>query len=266
VGSGTVNKRALESLIKSGAFDYLGYTRNHLLKVYDRVADLASEKQRLLDDGQHSLFEDEEEDPLAAEPLAEELERDKLLAYEKEMLGIYVTDHPLMQVREAMKRHVESDIADLSELGDGAVKWIGGIITRRTQRLTRKSELMANLTLEDLTGRVEVTVFPALYQQHREMLQEDRIVCVKARLEVGERDGDTRIIVVEAEDIKVGMIVDAVSEVLRVSADAVEPSPTLATDISAAYLRGVVKQDNRLIILLDLTKVLSLQEMAGLGF
>ncbi|MEW6554985.1 MAG: DNA polymerase III subunit alpha [Actinomycetota bacterium] len=201
VGPGTINKRALESLIKSGAFDYLGYTRNHLLKVYDRVADLAAEKQRLLGEGQHSLFEDEEEDPLAGEPLTEELERDKLLAYEKEMLGIYVTDHPLMQVREAMKRHVESDIADLSELGDGAVKWIGGIITRRTQRLTRKNELMANLALEDLTGRVEVTVFPALYQQHREMLQEDRIVCVKARVEVGERDEEAAALRVVALDL-----------------------------------------------------------------
>lgn len=87
----------------------------------------------------------------------------------------------------------------------------------------------------------------------------------RLNLEVGERSGDTRIIVVETEDIKVGMIVDSVSEVLRVSTDSVEPSPTLTTDISAAYLQGVVKQDNRLIILLDLTKVLSLQEMAGLG-
>jgi purine-binding chemotaxis protein CheW len=87
----------------------------------------------------------------------------------------------------------------------------------------------------------------------------------RLNIEAGEMSGDTRIIVVEAEDIKVGMIVDSVSEVLRVSADAVEPSPTLATDVSAVYLRGVVKQDNRLIILLDLTKVLSLDDMAGLG-
>lgn len=88
----------------------------------------------------------------------------------------------------------------------------------------------------------------------------------RLNLEGGSRSGETRIIVVEAEDIKVGMIVDSVSEVLRVGADAVEPSPTLTTDVSAAFLQGVVKQDNRLIILLDLTKVLSLQEMAGLGF
>lgn len=88
----------------------------------------------------------------------------------------------------------------------------------------------------------------------------------RLNLESAERSAESRIIVVEAEDVKVGMIVDSVSEVLRVSADAVEPSPTLAADVAAAYLQGVVKQDNRLIILLDLTKVLSLDEMASLGF
>jgi len=200
VGTGTVNKRALESLIKSGAFDFLGCTRNHLLKAYDRIADLAAERQRLLDEGQHSLFGDEDEDPLGDAPIVEELPKDKLLAYEKEMLGIYVTDHPLMQVREVLKRHVECDIADLSELGDGAVKWIGGIITRKAQRLTRKSELMANLTLEDLTGRVEVTIFPALYLQHKESLQEDHVVCIKARVETGERDEEAATVRVVALD------------------------------------------------------------------
>lgn len=88
----------------------------------------------------------------------------------------------------------------------------------------------------------------------------------RLNIEAQERSGDTRIIVVEAGDVKVGMIVDSVSEVLRVDADALEPSPTLATDVSAAFLTGVIKHDNRLIILLDLTKVLSLEEMAGLGF
>lgn len=201
VGSGTVNKRTLESLIKSGAFDYQGYTRNHLLKIYDRVADLAAEKQRLLDEGQHSLFGDDEEDPLATAPILEELEKDVLLAYEKEMLGIYVTDHPLMQVKEILSRHVESDIADLAELQDGAVKWIGGIIAKKIQRFTRKGDLMASLTLEDLTGRVEVTVFPALYLQHKDLLEEDRVVCVKARVEGGEREEEAAAVRVLALDV-----------------------------------------------------------------
>lgn len=88
----------------------------------------------------------------------------------------------------------------------------------------------------------------------------------RLNIEPGERSTETRIIVVEAGDVRVGMIVDSVSEVLRIGADAVEPSPTMATDVSAAFLRGVVKHDNRLIILLDLAKVLSLEEMASLGF
>jgi purine-binding chemotaxis protein CheW len=81
-----------------------------------------------------------------------------------------------------------------------------------------------------------------------------------------ERTGETRIIVVEADEIKVGMIVDSVSEVLRVNAEAVEVTPTMAADMSVAYLQGVVKQDSRLIILLDLTKVLSIDEISRLNF
>jgi len=205
VGSGVVNKRALESLIKSGAFDFLGYTRNHLLKVYDRVADLAAERQRLLEEGQFSLFGDEDvDDPMTSDPVEEELPKDMLLAYEKEMLGIYVSDHPLMQVREELRRHVECEIADLPELGDGAVKWIGGIIGKINQRVTRKGDLMAGFTLEDLTGRVEVTVFPALYSQHREILREDGVVCVKARVEASERDeeggGTVRVVALELKE------------------------------------------------------------------
>lgn len=88
----------------------------------------------------------------------------------------------------------------------------------------------------------------------------------RLNLPSGERGPETRIIVVEAGDVKVGMIVDSVSEVLRASAEAVEPNPALAADVSAAFLQGVVKHDNRLIILLDLARILSLEEMAGLGF
>lgn len=203
IGPGVVNKRALESLIKSGAFDFLGYTRNHLLKTYERVVDLAAEKLRFQEDGQHSLFEEEGEelDLMDSRSILEEMPKEQLLAYEKEMLGIYVTDHPLMQYKDILERNVEIEIADLAALGDGAVKWIGGIITKKTQRITRKGELMANLVLEDLTGRVEVTVFPAMYLQHRELLEEDRIVCVKARVESGEGDEEAATVRVIALEV-----------------------------------------------------------------
>jgi purine-binding chemotaxis protein CheW len=85
-------------------------------------------------------------------------------------------------------------------------------------------------------------------------------------LEAAERGPETRIIVVEAGDVKVGMIVDSVSEVMRINEDEVEPSPALAADVEAVYLKGVVKQDNRLIILLDLTRILATEEMMELSF
>ncbi len=205
VGPGVVNKRALESLIKSGAFDFLGYTRNHLLKVYERVADMAAERQRLIEEGQFSLFGDEDvEDPLAQGTVEEELPEAVLLAYEKEMLGIYVTDHPLMQVKEELSRNVECDIADLPELADGSTKWIGGLVGKISPRVTKRGDLMANLILEDLTGRVEVTVFPALYAQSREILREDAVVCVKAKVEAGEREeesgGTVRVVALEIKE------------------------------------------------------------------
>ncbi len=88
----------------------------------------------------------------------------------------------------------------------------------------------------------------------------------RLNLQSGEQTGETRIIVVESDEIKVGMIVDSVSEVLRISSEAIEVTPTLAAEVAVDYLQGVVKQDNRLIILLDLTKVLSLEEISRLSF
>ena len=88
----------------------------------------------------------------------------------------------------------------------------------------------------------------------------------RLNLEAAERGSETRIIVVEAGDIKVGMIVDSVSEVMRINEDEVEPSPALAADVEAVYLKGVVKQENRLIILLDLSRILATEEMMELSF
>jgi DNA polymerase-3 subunit alpha len=202
LGAGVLNKRALESLIKSGAFDCFGYPRNHLLKVYERVADLAAERCRNREEGQDSLFCDEElEDPVRSLPLQEEMPKDKLLGYEKEMLGVYVSDHPLMQIREEFYAAIECEISELDGLPDGTVRWIGGIVAQKTQRLTRKGELMASVVLEDLTGRVEVTVFPALYLEHRECLEEGSVVCVKAKVESEDRGEEVRTVRVVAVDL-----------------------------------------------------------------
>ncbi len=189
---GVLNKRALESLIKSGAFDAMGYTRNHLLKTYDAVVDICTAKRRRAQEGQHSLFgesnsSDIDTDLLQGETFPE-LPRDRLLAYEKEMLGLYVTDHPLMQVKEQLRKHVECDMVQLRELKDGNVRWVGGIISKVTKKLTKKGDTMAVLILEDLVGFVEIVVFPNLYAQFVEILEEDEIICVRGRLDVKEEE------------------------------------------------------------------------------
>jgi DNA polymerase-3 subunit alpha len=181
-----LNKKALESLIKSGAFDSFGLTRNHMLKIYDCVAEMALERRRLREEGQFSLFEEDETAALDLGEMLEELPREQLLSYEKEMLGLYVTDHPLMQVRQALKRLAECDIERLTEFKDGTVKWVGGIISKVRKGLTRKGDLMARIVLEDLTGEVEVTIFPSIYMQFKEIISEDRVICVKGRIELQE--------------------------------------------------------------------------------
>ncbi len=184
--SSVLNKKALESLIKSGAFDSFGGTRNHLLKVYDAAADMALDCRRRREAGQISLFDEEEMDlsdlGMGGEA-AEELPRDQLLSYEKEMLGMYVSDHPVMQVRDALRKFVDCEVEQLSEQADGAVKWVGGIISQLSKKVTKKGDLFIRFQLEDLTGEVEVTVFPSVYAKFKDLVDEDVILCVKGKVE-----------------------------------------------------------------------------------
>ncbi len=196
---GVLNKRALESLVKSGAFDSMGYTRNHLLKTYDAVADVCTAKRRRAQEGQFSLFDGGEQQDIDADLLEgkvfTELPKDRLLSYEKEVLGLYVTDHPLMEVKDRLKKYVECDTAHLKELKDGNIRWVGGIVSKITKKLTKKGDPMAVVNLEDLVGSVEIVVFPTLYAQHVEVLTEDEIVCIRGRLDV--REDEVKMIALE---------------------------------------------------------------------
>ncbi|MHB8781355.1 MAG: OB-fold nucleic acid binding domain-containing protein, partial [Candidatus Geothermincolia bacterium] len=173
-----------------GAYDSLGYTRNHLLKIYDAALDIAVAKRRMADEGQFSLFDSSSHPDIDAVlpsgMMLEELPRDRFLAYEKEMLGVYVTDHPLMDVKGQLRRHIECDTVQLRELSDGNVRWTGGLISKVTKKLTKKGDTMAVLLLEDLVGSVEVVVFPALYARYVDQLTEDNIVCIRGRIDVKE--------------------------------------------------------------------------------
>ncbi|MEO5975034.1 MAG: DNA polymerase III subunit alpha [Ilumatobacteraceae bacterium] len=205
-----LNKRTVESLIKAGAFDNLGHPRKGLLAVYEPIIDATILRRRERDQGVMSLFGEAEDQQMGfSERLSiPDLHFDKTeqLKFEKEMLGLYVSDHPLMGIEGALRRRVDCSILEAAENEDGKFLTIGGIISGLGRKFTRKGEQMATFTLEDLESSIEVTVFPKTLEKHGHQLADDLIVSVRGRLD--NRD-DSRIgfmatEVVVLEGLKVG--------------------------------------------------------------
>ena len=189
-----LNKRTVESLIKAGAFDNLGHPRKGLLAVFDPIIDATILRRRERDQGVMSLFGDVEDQQIGFSErlIIPDLQFDKTeqLKFEKEMLGLYVSDHPLMGIEGALRRRVDCSISEAIERNDGAFFAIGGIINGLNRKFTRKGDQMATFMLEDLQGSLEVTVFPKTLAKHGHQLADDLIVSVRGRLD--KRD-DSRI-------------------------------------------------------------------------
>ena len=186
-----LNKRTVESLIKAGAFDSLGHPRKGLLMVFEQIIDTTVVRRRERDQGVMSLFGDFGDsgdggsgsfDERIAIPDVEFDKGDRLKA-EKEMLGLYVSDHPLFGVEASLRRKVDCSIAEVSEREDGAIVVIGGVITGLARKFTKKGDQMAVFTLEDLDSSVEVTVFPRDLIELGHKLADDAIVTVKGRID-----------------------------------------------------------------------------------
>ncbi|HZD58866.1 MAG TPA: DNA polymerase III subunit alpha, partial [Anaerolineae bacterium] len=194
VDMGSLNKRTIESLIKGGAFDSCKVSRRQLLLTYEKAVDLGVRSQKDKAAGQFTIFDlggegDSGDTAAPNDPIDEivpEFDKQELLAYEKEMLGLYVSDHPLLGIKDALVNQTEYSTTELKEQKDGTVAWIGGIITKITKLTTKKGDTMLFLNLEDLDGSVEVIVFPATYEKYKELIAEDNIVLVKGRLDVKE--------------------------------------------------------------------------------
>ena len=185
-----LNKRTIESLIKGGAFDCLGHPRKGLLQVYEQIIDLTVQRRKEHDMGVMSLFGELDDGPSFDErPSIPDVEFEKMprLANEKEMLGLYVSDHPLLGFEAQVRRKADTGVAGLADTPDGAIVKVGGVITNLQRKWTRKGDLMAVFELEDLEGSVEVMVFPRTMQEHGPKLQDDAIVLVRGRTE---NDGD----------------------------------------------------------------------------
>ncbi len=192
VDPGVLNKRSIESLVKAGAFDSLGHSRKGLINAFELIIDRTLARRRERDVGVFTLFDtgaDAGPDPVHDERVAidaAEFDETRRLAFEKEMLGLYVSGHPMLGVEGSLKRHVECVIKDLGDLRDGECKWVGGVVTGLQRKYTKRGDLMAVFTLEDLDGAVEVMVFPRTMLEYGPLLADDAIVCVKGRVDLRE--------------------------------------------------------------------------------
>jgi DNA polymerase-3 subunit alpha len=190
----------MESLVKAGGFDSLGHPRQGLCLVLEAVVDRTLERRKEQDFGITTLFaalEEEEADPgwggaKVAIPDTE-FEKSQRLAFEKEMLGLYVSDHPLMGFEAALSRHTDSTLSDMREedpvAGDRApVRSVGGVVTDLRRSYTKKGDLMARFVLEDLQAAMEVFVFPRTMAEYGALIENDAIVVIKGRLDTREEE------------------------------------------------------------------------------
>ena len=189
-----VNKRTVESFIKSGALDSLGATRKQMMMVYAQVMDSVAQEKKASVSGQMSLFdlmgEEEKKEFSIRMPDVGEYEKGQLLAFEKEVLGIYASGHPLEEYESIWRKNisaVSSDFALDEELGqpriqDGSKAIIGGIVEGKTVKYTKTNKTMAFFNLEDLVGTVEVVVFPRDYEKYHQLINEDAKLFVQGRV------------------------------------------------------------------------------------
>lgn len=189
-----MNKRAIENFIKSGALDCLGGTRKQFMAIYLQIVEHVNQEKKYAMTGQMTLFDlvdDEQKSEFEIKlPNVGEYAKENKLAFEKEVLGIYISGHPLEEYEEKWRKNISATTADFqpneetgrTKVHDGAKEIIGGMITDRTIKATKTNQMMAFITVEDLFGTVEVVVFPRDYEKNREYLEIDQKVFVRGRV------------------------------------------------------------------------------------
>ena len=200
-----LNKRTIENFIKAGALDGLCDNRKQLMMIYVQVVDSVNQEKKNAMAGQMSLFdfvaEEDKKDFEIRMPDVEEYDKEQLLAFEKEVLGVYISGHPLEEYEERWRKNITARTVDFQideELGtskarDGEIAVIGGIITNKTVKYTRNNKVMAFLTIEDLVGTVEVVVFPNDYEKNVQKMEEDSKVFIRGKVQ-GDADKASKLI------------------------------------------------------------------------
>lgn len=193
-----VNKKAIENFIKAGAFDELPGNRRQKMMVYAQILDAIAQEKKNMMAGQMSLFDFvSEEEKTAYEihmPNVEEYPKEAKLAFEKEVLGIYISGHPLEEYEACWRKNISAVTTDFMpdeesgqpKVRDGQQVIVGGMITEKTIKYTKTNKVMAFLTLEDLLGTVEIVVFPRDYEKNVKLMEMDEKVFIKGRVSVEE--------------------------------------------------------------------------------
>lgn len=193
-----VNKKAIENFIKAGAFDELSGNRRQKMMVYAQILDAIVQEKKNMMAGQMSLFDFvSEEEKTAYEihmPDVEEYPKEAKLAFEKEVLGIYISGHPLEEYETCWRKNISAVTTDFMpdeesgqpKVRDGQQVIVGGMITEKTIKYTKTNKVMAFLTLEDLLGTVEIVVFPRDYEKNVRLMEIDEKVFIKGRVSVEE--------------------------------------------------------------------------------
>ena len=195
----TYNKRTIESLIKCGAFDNVGPSRAAMVAVHAKAVERSTRGLKGAHEDQFSMFDASELAPPRPEFPDVEQDHRTDLEWEKETLGLYVSDHPLRPVLHKLGKHTDTTVSDLEGYKDGAIVWVGGLATSVRTNTTRKGDMMAMLQLDDTRGLAEVMVFPRVYSRYAGCVREDAVLKVKGKVEM--KEGIPRIVALEMEEL-----------------------------------------------------------------
>jgi DNA polymerase-3 subunit alpha len=234
------NKRVVESLIKAGAFDSFGHTRKGLVAVHEQIVDAAVDIKRAEAVGQYDLFGglDSEESPVLsrADIPVGEWDKTVLLAHEREMLGLYVSDHPLHGAERVLAQVTDVSIAALhaDDRPDIGVVTVGGLVTAVQRKTTKQGSLWAIVTLEDLEGSVDVMVFPQSYQQASQLLVDDAVIVVRARADRSDDDG-LRLIAMEVSQPDLSEAVSGPVRITMATSRLVPPLSDRLKDVLSSH-------------------------------
>ena len=198
-----LNKRTVESLIKAGAFDAMGYPRKGLTVVFEQILDATLERRRNEDMGQFSLFAGEPGEVSQGRIEVPDLiwPQKIKLAFEKEMLGLYVSDHPLLSVGQSLAAATTTTISQLDELADKTSVTVGGLVAGITRRWTRNGDPMIFFQLEDLEGSVEVVAFPRTVNDYGHAVIADAVVIVNGHLD--HRGDEVKVMAREIKELEI---------------------------------------------------------------